>query len=170
MTNARPSNVEVRSWRPRRAPILAITPPPAQYALTFLVGVGVDWLMPWRPAWMTIGGVRLAGLALAAAGLVLALVAARRFLARRTTLNPAGQPAHLVVSGAHAWSRNPMYLSLTIIYAGVALALGSAWPLILVVLPWAAMNWVLIPFEEARLSETFGEDYADYCRRVRRWI
>jgi protein-S-isoprenylcysteine O-methyltransferase Ste14 len=29
---------------------------------------------------------------------------------------------------------------------------------------------VVIPFEEARLRETFGEDYADYCRRVRRWI
>jgi protein-S-isoprenylcysteine O-methyltransferase Ste14 len=30
-----------------------------------------------------------------------------------------------------------MYLSLTIVYAGVALALGKAWPLVLVVLPWA---------------------------------
>jgi protein-S-isoprenylcysteine O-methyltransferase Ste14 len=61
-----------------------------------------------------------------------------------------------------------MYLALTVIY--VALALGRAWPLILVVLPWASMNWVTIPFEEARLRETFGQDYADYRRRVRRWI
>ncbi len=43
---------------------------------------------------------------------------------------------------------------------GLALALGEPWPLILVVLPWAAMNWVVIPFEEARLSETFAQDYA----------
>jgi protein-S-isoprenylcysteine O-methyltransferase Ste14 len=154
----------------RRAPILAMIPPPVQYALTFLAGLGVDWLMPWRPAWMTIGGVHWAGLALAVAGFVLALAAAGRFVARHTTLNPAGQPAHLVVSGAHAWSRNPMYLALTIIYVGLALALGSAWPLILVVLPWAAMNWVVIPFEEARLRETFAQTYVDYCRRVRRWI
>ncbi len=63
-----------------------------------------------------------------------------------------------------------MYLSLTVVYVGFALALGRAWPLILVVLPWASMNWVVIPFEEARLRETFGQDYADYCRRVRRWI
>ena len=83
---------------PRRAPILAMIPPPAQYALTFLAGLGLDWLMPWRPAWMTIGGVRWAGLALAVAGFVLALAAAGRFVVRRTTLNPAGQPAHLVVS------------------------------------------------------------------------
>ena len=91
-------------------------------------------------------------------------------MVRRTTLNPAGQPAHLVVTGAHAWSRNPMYLALTLIYVGLAPALGEAWPLILVVLPWAAMNWVVIPFEEARLRETFAQTYVDYCRRVRRWI
>ncbi len=154
----------------RRAPILAMIPPPAQYALTFLAGVGFDSLMPWRPAWMTIEGVHWAGLALATAGFVLALAAAGRFVVRRTTLNPAGQPAHLVVTFAHAWSRNPMYLALTLIYVGLALALGEAWPLILVVLPLAAMNWVVIPFEEARLRETFAQDYVDYCRRVRRWI
>ena len=87
------------------------------------------------------------------------LAAAGRFVLRGTTLHPTGQPARLVVSGAHAWSRNPMYLSLTVIYVGLALALGRAWPLVLVVLPWASMNWAVIPFEEARLRETFGEDY-----------
>jgi protein-S-isoprenylcysteine O-methyltransferase Ste14 len=154
----------------RRAPILAIMPPPAQYALVFLVGVGLDLVMPWRPTWMAIEDVHWAGAALALAGFILALAAAGRFVVRRTTLNPAGQPAQLVVAGAHAWSRNPMYLSLTIIYLGVALALGRAWPLVLVVLPWASMNWVVIPFEEARLSEAFAQDYADYCQKVRRWI
>jgi protein-S-isoprenylcysteine O-methyltransferase Ste14 len=154
----------------RHAPILAIIPPPALYAVTFLAGVGFDRLMPWRPVWLTMESVHWAGAALAFAGLILAPASAGRFLLRRTTLNPIGQPAHLVVGGAHAWSRNPMYLGLTIIYEGVALALGKAWPLVLVVLPWAAMNWVVIPFEEARLREAFGLAYVDYCSRVRRWL
>ena len=153
-----------------RAPILAKIPPPVQFVLTFLVGVGLDRLMPWRPALMAVASVHWAGFALAVAGCSLAPAAAGRFVLRRTTLNPAGQPARLVVNGAHGWSRNPMYLSLTIIYAGLALALGRAWPLVLVILPWASMNWIVIPFEETRLRETFGQDYADYCRRVRRWI
>jgi len=72
--------------------------------------------------------------ALAFAGFIHALASAGWFVLRR---NPAGQPARFVVGGAHAWSRNPRYLSLTIIYAGVALALGKAWPLVLVVLPCA---------------------------------
>ena len=57
-----------------------------------------------------------------------------------------------------------------VVYIGLALALGRAWPLILVPVPWACMNWGVIPFEEGRLTETFGEAYVDYCRRVRRWI
>ncbi|MGA3206155.1 MAG: isoprenylcysteine carboxylmethyltransferase family protein [Bryobacteraceae bacterium] len=111
-----------------------------------------------------------AGFALAVAGCSLAAAGAGRFVLRRTTLHPTGEPAHFIVNGPHGWSRNPMYLSLTVVCAGVALALGRAWPLALIVLPWASMNWIRIPYEEARLRETFGEDYADYCRRVRRWI
>ena len=153
-----------------RAPILAKVPPPAQFVLTFLVGVGLDRLMPWRPVWMGAASVHWAGFALAVAGCSLAAAAAGRFVLRRTTLDPTGEPARLVVNGANAWSRNPMYLSLTVVYLGLALALGRAWPLILVIVPWASMNWVVIPFEEARLSETFAQDYAEYCRKVRRWI
>jgi protein-S-isoprenylcysteine O-methyltransferase Ste14 len=154
----------------RNAPILAKIPPPAQFALVFLAGIGLDRLYPWRPAFMAMAGVHWAGFALAVAGCALAAAAAGRFVLRGTTLNPIGQPARLVVNGAQAWSRNPMYVSLTIVYVGLALALGRAWPLILVILPWASMNFVTIPFEEARLRQIFGEDYADYCRRVRRWI
>jgi protein-S-isoprenylcysteine O-methyltransferase Ste14 len=155
---------------PGRAPILAKVPPPAQFALTFLVGVGLDRLMPWRPAEMALASVHWAGFALAVAGCSLAAAAAGRFVLRRTTLDPTGEPSRLVVSGAHGWSRNPMYLSLTVVYAGLTLVLGRAWPLALVVLPWASMNRIVIPYEEARLRAIFGGEYGDYCGRVRRWI
>jgi protein-S-isoprenylcysteine O-methyltransferase Ste14 len=155
---------------PRCPPILVMIPPPFQYAVTFLAGIGFDHLMPWRPAWLTMDGLHWVGAALALAGLIVAPASAAWFLLRRTTLNPAGQPTHLVVTGAHAWSRNPMYLSLTIIYIGMALALGRAWPLVFVVLPWALMNWIVIRFEEARLRKAFGQDYVNYCRTVRRWV
>jgi protein-S-isoprenylcysteine O-methyltransferase Ste14 len=155
---------------PRHAPILVVIPPPVQYAVSFLAGVVLDRLMPWRPAWMTMEGVHWVGAALAVAGFILAVVSAGGFVLRGTTLNPAGQPAHFIATGAHAWSRNPMYLSLTIICAGIALALGKAWSLVLVVLPWAAMNWSVIPFEESRLRKAFGQDYLNYCKTVRRWL
>jgi protein-S-isoprenylcysteine O-methyltransferase Ste14 len=154
----------------RNAPFLAKIPPPIQFALTFLAGIGLDRLYPLRPAPMAMAGVHWTGLALVVVGCALAASAAGRFVLRRTTLHPTGEPSRLVVNGAHAWSRNPMYVSLTIVYVGLTLALGRTWPLILVILPWASMNFVTIPFEEARLREIFGENYADYCRRVRRWV
>jgi len=92
------------------------------------------------------------------------------FAFRRTTLNPAGQPAKLITSGAYRWSRNPIYVGLTLIYVGAALVLGQVWTLLLLAPPWTAMNWVVIPFEEARLRVAFGQPYVDYCRQVRRWI
>ncbi len=153
-----------------RAPILAIIPPPVQFVLTFLAGLAVNRLLPWQPGWTEMEGARWIGWALAAGGVALSFFAAGRFVFRHTTLNPAGRPAHLVVDGAHAWSRNPMYVALTAIYAGVALGLGEVWPLVVVILPCASMNWVVIPFEEARLRQIYGQEYAEYCQRVRRWI
>jgi protein-S-isoprenylcysteine O-methyltransferase Ste14 len=153
-----------------RAPILAIIPPPVQFALAFLVGLAADWFLPWRPDWTEMTGVRWTGWAVATAGLVVSLFAAGSFVVRRTTLNPAGSPERLVVGGAHAWSRNPMYLALAVVYAGVALGLGGLWPLLLLIAPLASINGIVIPFEEARLRQNFGEEYANYCRRVRRWI
>ena len=129
-------------------------PPPAQFALAFLVGIELDRVAPWRPAWMAIDGAHWVGLAFTIAGCALAAAATAKFVLKRTTLNPTGQPARLVMSGPHAWSRNPMYLALTIVSVGLALALGRAWPLVLTAAPWASMNWAMIPFEEARMCET----------------
>ncbi|HXZ02376.1 MAG TPA: isoprenylcysteine carboxylmethyltransferase family protein [Stellaceae bacterium] len=154
----------------RRAPLLVTIPPPIIYAATFAVGMAVDWLMPWSPDWTGSDLVQWLGWAFIIAGLLLGPGSASLFALRRTTLNPAGQPARLVTNGPFAVSRNPMYAGVTMIYLGAALALGKLWPLVLVVLPWATTNWIVIPFEEARLRNTFGQAYVDYCRRVRRWV
>jgi protein-S-isoprenylcysteine O-methyltransferase Ste14 len=155
---------------PRRAPLLAVIPPPVAFAATFLAGWGLSRFDRWTLAWIEAPGVRAVGVALAIVGLASAASAMGLFASRLTTFIPTGQPSKLVASGAYAWTRNPMYVGLTCIYAGAALALGQVWTLALVVLPWAAANWVVIPFEEARLRETFGQDYVDYCLRVRRWL
>ena len=154
----------------RPAPILAIIPPPAQFALTLLVGIGLDRLRPWRPAWMAIGGVHWAGLALAVAGCSLAAAAAGRFVLRRTTLHPTDEPARLVVSGAHALVVAIRWICpRLIVFVGLALALGRAWPLVLAdaCSPSASDgSWQCIPFEEARAAaEPSAKTHGDYRRR-----
>jgi protein-S-isoprenylcysteine O-methyltransferase Ste14 len=47
-------------------------------------------------------------------------------------------------------------LALAVVYAGVAVGLGRVWPLLLLIAPLASINGIVIPFEEARLRQTFG--------------
>ena len=77
---------EVLQIEPRHAPILVVISPPVQYALSFLAGVVLDRLMPWRPAWMTMEGVHWVGAALAVVGFILAVASAGGFVLRGTTL------------------------------------------------------------------------------------
>jgi protein-S-isoprenylcysteine O-methyltransferase Ste14 len=50
------------------------------------------------------------------------------------------------------------------------LILRQVWPLVLLPLTLAYVNWVVIPLEQLKLSETFGEEYVRYQTRVRRWL
>jgi protein-S-isoprenylcysteine O-methyltransferase Ste14 len=63
-----------------------------------------------------------------------------------------------------------MYVSLILAYLGEAGILRQAWPLMLLPLVIAYLNWTVIPIEEARLKEVFDAEYERYRARVRRWI
>ena len=52
----------------------------------------------------------------------------------------------------------------------IGLAASGVGMLGLAVVPVALLNRWVIPLEEQRLADEFGETYADYCASVRRWI
>ena len=110
------------------------------------------------------------GLPVLCAGLALAVVASRLFRTVGTNIMTFDKPNLLVTSGPFSLSRNPMYLGMGVVVFGLALLLGSTWPL----LPAAAFCLVLdrwyVQFEEEKMLQTFGEDYETYKRTVRRWI
>lgn len=107
----------------------------------------------------------LAGVAVAALGVV-------EFRRVRTTVNPMHpeRSARVVDTGIYRFSRNPMYLGFVL--ALLALAAWLANPAALLWLPSfvAALTRLQIEPEERILGEHFGAAYADYCRRVRRWL
>jgi protein-S-isoprenylcysteine O-methyltransferase Ste14 len=53
---------------------------------------------------------------------------------------------------------------------GVLLAFGSYWGILLLIPFVLLMNWLVIRHEEAYLGEKFGEAYAVFKSRVRRWL
>ena len=63
-----------------------------------------------------------------------------------------------------------MYVGLTFAYIGEAALLHQIWPVMLLPLVLAYINWVVIPLEESKLKEVFGAEYEDYQVRVGRWI
>ncbi|CAN5542709.1 isoprenylcysteine carboxylmethyltransferase family protein [soil metagenome] len=87
-----------------------------------------------------------------------------------TAIVPHRPAARIVSSGPYRFTRNPMYTGLALVYVGVAGILASWWPLLLLPVVLFAVFQLVIKREEAYLRSAFGEEYAAYCARVRRWL
>jgi len=146
-------------------------PVPWVFVLAYLVGaalerrvrLGLGLSVP-RAASLTVGVVLLA------AGAVIAGWGLPIFHRVGTTTVPGQSSDRLVTWGPYRFTRNPMYVGLTLAYLGEAALLRQLWPLPLLVLVLAYVQWMVIPLEESRLREAFGEDYTAYCGQVRRWL
>jgi len=78
--------------------------------------------------------------------------------------------AALVAYGPYAFTRNPMYVGMVTITLGVALLVGAPLLFAAPVLLFLLDNFVIIPFEEAKMERQFGDAYRAYKGKVRRWI
>jgi protein-S-isoprenylcysteine O-methyltransferase Ste14 len=149
-------------WTPIRGPI-----PPLFFLIALFVEIGLG-LLPGAtfiaPPW------HLAGLAFIAFGLSLAVWGRLEFQRAGTSVHPGEQPTALVAKGPFRFTRNPMYLGMTLVLLGVATLFGKLIPLLM---PFV-FAWVIsvrfIRHEEKRLVDLFGDAYADYMHRVRRWL
>ena len=151
-------------------PIMRI-PVPWVFVLVFLAGVGLQRLFPIRiRAVQALYITHIAGAALFAIGAVLAAVCLVRFRRAKTTTVPFENPSRLILSGPYRFTRNPMYVALTLAYVGESGLTVQAWPLLVLPLVLVYVHRVVIPVEERRLRELFGDTYEQYCARVRRWI
>lgn len=80
-----------------------------------------------------------------------------------------GLPDRLVKHGPYALTRNPMYLGHLIFSLGLALASRS--PIAIILALGRLVYFVRrVDLDEDRLERSFGDEYRDYRRRVRRWI
>ncbi|MBY0496836.1 MAG: isoprenylcysteine carboxylmethyltransferase family protein [Cyanobacteria bacterium] len=118
-----------------------------------------------------IGGWHFAGILTLVAGFILTVwcVLSFVFLGKGTPF-PLDPPRQLVVRGPYTVIRNPMYVGAALSMSGAAMFYGSAWLFGYVVLFLLVAQVFVILIEEPTLSETFGDAYADYCRRVGRWV
>lgn len=146
-------------------------PPPFWYVAVFLLGMGVD-------SWFSLPRLestlvrRTGAVLILAAFLVIVLPAMWQFWRKWTTLGPptVHRPRALITAGPYRFSRNPLYLALAFIYAGLSLWAGRLGPLVLTPLAIWLITRIVICQEEDLLEAQFGDVYRRYRQQVRRWL
>jgi protein-S-isoprenylcysteine O-methyltransferase Ste14 len=145
-----------------------IAPPPLIYVVPLGIGLYLDRANPFPI--MPARFAEPAGVALLALALILAVWAFAQFWRKHTSVMPYKPTTTIIQSGPFRFTRNPLYLSLTLLYLGVALVMNAAWPLLLLPLVLLVVHRGVIQREERYLEQKFGDEYISYKSRVRRWI
>jgi protein-S-isoprenylcysteine O-methyltransferase Ste14 len=168
-SNAMNPRAAQRPQRRKSPPVLALIPPPI-WALFYLVVVFV---------FQDIGILNappllyepILGAILGLAGIALALAAYIEFRKAGTAVAPTAQVnSELVTDGIYARSRNPMYLGLVLITLGVGFMQGQIYWLAVPLIVFLTNNFVVIPYEEAKMRRQFPGAFEAYCRKTRRWL
>ncbi|HJZ87710.1 MAG TPA: isoprenylcysteine carboxylmethyltransferase family protein [Polyangia bacterium] len=144
-------------------------PPPVVFLGFLLLGAFVHYLVPLR--FPLAGSIRLgAGALLVVVAIVLFLTAMRLFRATGQHPRPWLPTPSLIVEGPYRFSRNPLYLALTLVQIGVGLLLDDVWILALSAASLAVVHFIAVLPEEAYLLDKFGEPYRKYMASVRRYL
>jgi protein-S-isoprenylcysteine O-methyltransferase Ste14 len=114
--------------------------------------------------------VMAAGRLLLVIAFVLGASAMLQMRRHRTTVEPGHLPSSLVTSGIFGRTRNPIYLAMVIFVLAVALMTNGAWFVVAAIVVCGLLDRIVIASEERMIGEAFGEEYAAYRQRVRRWI
>jgi len=150
-----------------RSRVVQLRPPRVAMVL-LVVAFASHWLIP-------VFGIEFfssisAGIALVAIGLPVMLLGWRSFQIAGVEICPTSHTSQLLTGGIYRFSRNPMYLGMTVMLLGVGLGVGTLPFHLVPIIFFTTINFAFCPYEENKLEGLFGNDYADYRNSVRRWL
>jgi len=145
--------------------------PPFLFLGALTLGCLLSLIIPIGARLASPNGSALAvGLTFVALGFALAGVSARAFRRSGTEVVP-GRPAHaLVTTGPYKFTRNPIYIGMTLVYFGLAIVMTSIWVLLLLIPVLMILQHGVVLQEEAYLKRRFGAAYRKYQAHVPRWL
>ena len=155
MTDAKPD-------RPDNPGVIA--PPPLIALATLALGLLLDWLLPAYVLTVLLSFWTRAVIAvlLLAAGAALGFSGVRMFQARKTNVPPWQPALNLAMGGVYAHMRNPMYVGMALLTAGVAFLLASDWTLVLLIPAALLLHYGVVLREERYLDGKFCDEYRRY--------
>lgn len=142
--------------------------PPA--ILVFALGLSIvpDFYFPQGR--MIPANFKIIGLFVMFVALIFIIDSYCHFMRHNTTIVYGRKASHLMTDGTFAFTRNPLYLSLTVLLIGLVIfmenLLGFIGPIVLVI----CLNKFVIPNEETNLEIIFGDKYKSYKKSVHRWL
>ena len=143
-------------------------PPPIIYATALFLGLVLNYFVPitllpdvWRYS---------VGIAFVVVNIAIIPFVIIRYKKLKTPFNVRKPARALITDGPNRYSRNPGYLSLTLLYLGIGFILNNVWILSLVVPVVLIMDLWIIRSEERHLEALFGKQYLQYKSAVRRWV
>jgi len=145
-----------------------IAPPPLIFIAGLGIGFGLNALLPSTSvpdgvAW-GVGGVLLTF------GLALVTTFLGSFRRAHTPVDPRRATTAIVTAGPYRVTRNPAYLGMALIYAGIAVVSGAPWVLLALAPTLVVVDRGVIAREERYLEAKFGQEYLRYKARTRRWL
>lgn len=145
-----------------------LAPPPVLFAAGLAIGFALEALLPSTtlPAVLalSLGGGLLAG------GLLLAAAFFAAFRRAHTPVDTRKPTSRIVTDGPYRLTRNPGYLSLALIYAGIAVLTSALWAFVPLVPTLILVDRAVIRREERYLEGKFGDVYNRYKASTRRWM
>jgi protein-S-isoprenylcysteine O-methyltransferase Ste14 len=142
--------------------------PPLLYGGALILFLALGWFWP-----MPILGHSMAlwsGLALVVFAVAIAMWGRRTMHAAGTNISPLRPATAFVTTGPFRFSRNPLYVALTLLYLGLTLAFNTWWGIVILAPLLVVLHYGVVLREERYLEQKFGETYQEYRSSVRRYL
>lgn len=142
----------------------------APFYLVAFMALGVGLGRIWPLGFLPTGIPDLSGYAVVGISLFLLWRVEKEFAACETDARCRVGDSALITTGPFRYSRNPAYVAMAIMVAGLSVTMNNLWLAIMILPACLSVYWFCIRKEETYLEATFGADYVEYRRSVRRWL
>ena len=144
-------------------------PPPVIVAVFLALGLVADKYLP-SSFGAPMNYLAKLGIVLIVGGFVLAFWGAWMYFKAKTSILPHTQDSAIIDTGPFRFSRNPIYLSMVMVFTGICLYWNAPIALLFLIPTILTLRYYVIAKEEAYLIRRFGDEYLTYQRKVRRWL
>jgi len=143
--------------------------PPVIYLIPLVIGLIIEYFLPFRIL-SNQETAEVIGWPLVVASILLGAWAMKTMRGAGESEDFREPTNKIVTAGPYAFTRNPMYVSLNMLYVGIAFLVNTAWLILFWPFAFAFMYYKVILREEEYLEKKLGKEYSRYKSKVRRYL